>query len=164
MPRATPYPDAAMTEKRLALSAARLSAVQALYQMEMSGQGLDEVRKQFEDHRLGMEIDGDTYREANLDLFRKILDDAQARQAGIDQLTDRKLVDNWPLGRIDATLRALFRAAGAELYEAKRTPPKVIISEYVDVARAFFPTSKEPGFVNAVLDAMAREVRPEGFA
>lgn len=164
MPRATPFPTAKTNEKKLALSAARLSAVQALYQMEMSGQGLDKVRQQFEDHRLGMEIDGETFREANLDLFRQILDDAQTRQVGIDQLTDRKLVDNWPLGRIDATLRALFRAAGAELYEAKKTPPKVIISEYVDVARAFFPTSKEPGFVNAVLDAMAREVRPEAFS
>lgn len=163
MPRSTPFPSAKETEKKLARSAARLSAVQALYQMEMSGQGLNQVRQQFEDFRLGMEIDGATFREADLDLFRRILDDAQTRQAAVDQLTDRKLVDNWPLGRIDATIRALFRAAGAELFESPRTPPKVIISEYVDIARAFFPTSKEPGFVNAVLDAMAREVRPEGF-
>jgi len=163
MPRPNPFDSAASTEKRLAMSAARLSSVQALYQMEMSGQGLNEVRQQFEDFRIGMEIDGEQFREADLGLFRKILDDAQTHQAEIDQLTDRKLADNWPLGRIDATLRALFRAAGAELYESPRTPPKVIISEYVDLARAFFPTSKEPGFVNAVLDAMAREVRPEGF-
>ena len=95
---------------------------------------------------------------------RKILDDVLNRQSAIDQLTDRTLVDRWPLGRVDATLRAIFRAAGAELLEAKKTPPKVVISEYVDVARAFWPEGKEPGLVNAVLDGMAREARPEAFA
>ena len=159
-----PVPTAKGAEKRLMRSAARLAAVQALYQMEMSRQSIDEVRSQFETHRIGMELDGDRYREADIDLFRKILDDALARQAAIDQLTDRSLVDRWPLGRVDATLRAIFRAAGAELLEARSTPPKVVISEYIDVARAFWPEGKEPGLVNAVLDAMAREARPEAFA
>ncbi|MEM7526000.1 MAG: transcription antitermination factor NusB [Pseudomonadota bacterium] len=145
-------------------STARLSAVQALYQMEASKQPLDKVREQFESLRIGAEIDGARYREADIDLFRKILDDVLSHQAAIDQLTDRTLVDRWPLGRVDATLRALFRAAGAELMAAPATPPKVVISEYVDVARAFFPEGKEPGLVNAVLDAMARETRPEAFA
>lgn len=80
----------------------------------------------------------------------------------IDQMTDRGLVAKWPIARIDPTLRALFRAAGAELV-ATETPPKVIINEYVDVARAFFPEGKEAQFVNAVLDHMAREARPEAF-
>lgn len=161
-PRPIPKPGAA--ERRLMRSAARLNAVQALYQMEMSGQSLAAVRAQFEAHRLGMEIDGDRYREADVDLFRQILAAAVDRQAAIDQMTDRALVDRWPLGRIDSTLRAIFRAAGAELLEAPATPPKVVITEYVDVAKAFFPAGKEPGMVNAVLDAMAREARPEAFA
>ncbi|MEL7464372.1 MAG: transcription antitermination factor NusB [Pseudomonadota bacterium] len=145
-------------------STARLAAVQALYQMEMAGQTIDKVREQFESLRIGAEIDGERYREADIDLFRAILNDVLERQAAVDQLTDRTLVDRWPLGRVDATLRAIFRAAGAELLAAPKTPPKVVISEYVDVARAFWPEGKEPGLVNAVLDAMAREARPEAFA
>lgn len=89
-------------------------------------------------------------------------DDAVNFQAPIDQATDRALVAKWPIARIDPTLRALFRAAGAELRDTG-TPPKVVITEYVDVARAFFPDGKEPKFVNAVLDHMAREARPEAF-
>ena len=100
--------------------------------------------------------------EGNPDLFRDILEAAVNWQARIDQLTDRALVAKWPIARIDPTLRALFRAAGAELTEGK-APPKVVISEFVDVAKAFFPDGKEPKFVNAVLDHMAREVRPEAF-
>lgn len=150
-------------EKRQMKSAARLYAVQALFQMEASDAGLTEVQKQFEDHRFGAEIDGDTLAEGNIDLFRKILKQAVKQQARIDQMTDRALVAKWPIDRIDPTLRALFRAAGAELLD-KGTPPRVAISEYVDVARAFFPDGKEPSFVNAVLDHMAHETRPEAFA
>lgn len=150
-------------EARLMRSAARLAAVQALYQMEMTGQAVKTVRDQFETHRFGAEIDGDVYREADVVLFRRLLRHAVDRQAEIDQLTDRVLKETWPLGRLDATLRALFRAAGAELFGEARTPPKVIITEFVDVARAFFPDGKEPGLVNAVLDRMARETRPAAF-
>lgn len=150
-------------DRRRMRSAARLAAVQALYQMELSGQPMVTVRDQFEAHRIGMEIDGAQYHDADIALFRRLLKHALARQAEIDQTTDRILVEKWPLGRIDATLRALFRAAGAELLEEPKTPPKVIITEYVDVARAFFPEGKEPGLANAVLDAMARETRPEAF-
>jgi N utilization substance protein B len=88
--------------------------------------------------------------------------DAVNWQARIDQMTDRALVAKWPIARIDPTLRALFRAAGAELIEGE-APPKVVITEFVDVARAFFPDGKEPKFVNAVLDHMAREAKPEAF-
>ena len=77
-------------------------------------------------------------------------------------MTDRALVAKWPIARIDPTLRALFRAAGAEILDAG-TPPKVAITEYIQVAEAFAPDSKEPRFVNAVLDHMAREARPEAF-
>ena len=143
-------------------SAARLYAVQALFQMEASGQSVDAVRREFEDFRVGADYDGDTMAEGDVDLFRKIAEDAVNWQAKIDKLTDRALVAKWPIDRIDPTLRALFRAAGAELVEGD-APPKVVITEYVDVAKAFFPEGREPRFVNAVLDHMAREARPEAF-
>ncbi len=154
----------AHAEARLARSAARLAAVQALYQMELSGTGWQEVRREFEDHRLGAEIEGDQYREADVELFRDILKGVVARQAAIDQLTDRAVVEKWPLGRIDATLRAVFRAAGYELVARPDIPPKVSIGEYVDVTKAFFSAGKEAKFVNAVLDHMARESRPTAFS
>ncbi|WP_372603161.1 transcription antitermination factor NusB [Actibacterium sp.] len=143
-------------------SAARLYAVQALFQMEHSGQGVDQIREEFETHRIGAVYEGDEMAEADIDLFRTTLEDAVNWQAKIDQMTDRALVAKWPIARIDPTLRALFRAAGAELVAGK-APPKVVISEYVDVAKAFFPEGREPKFVNAVLDHMAREAKPEAF-
>ena len=100
--------------------------------------------------------------EGNVNLFRKLVSDAVNWQAKIDQMTDRALAAAWPIDRIDPTLRALFRAAGAEMTEGD-APPKVVITEFVDVAKAFFPDGKEPKFVNAVLDHMAREARPEAF-
>ena len=162
MPRPNPYTQGA--EKRQMRSAARLAAVQALYQMEIAKEPVDKVRAEFETHRFGMEIDGKQLQEADVELFRSILDDVIARQAFIDQMTDKALVDRWPLGRIDSTLRALFRAACAELQDQNGAPPKVIISEYIDVARAFWPEGKEPGLVNAVLDIIARDLRPEAFS
>lgn len=149
-------------QKRRMKSAARLYAVQALFQMEHSGQGLDIVRREFEDHRFGAEFDGELYEEGDVDHFRALLEQSVIYQAPIDQLTDRGLVARWPLGRIDPTLRALFRAAGAEITQMD-TPPKVAITEYVDVAKAFFPEGDEPKFVNAVLDHMAHEAKPEAF-
>ena len=149
-------------QKRKMKSAARLYAVQALFQMEASGQSADSVEREFEDHRFGAIYDEGEMQEGDPDLFRALVDRAVNEQAKIDQMTDRALVAKWPIARIDPTLRALFRSAGAELKEAD-TPPKVVISEFVDVARAFFPDGKEPKFVNAVLDHMAREARPEAF-
>ena len=149
-------------EKRQMRSAARLYAVQALFQMEHSKQSIDVVRQEFETYRFGAEYDGEEMAEGDTTLFRKTLEDAVGRQAAIDQMTDRALVAKWPIDRIDPTLRALFRAAGAELV-AGIAPPKVVITEYVDVARAFFPEGKEAKFVNAVLDHMAREAKPEAF-
>lgn len=143
-------------------SAARLYAVQALFQMEHSGQTVDAVRREFFDHRFGGEIDGEALHDGDADLFYDLTGDAVNYQARIDQMTDRALVAKWPIARIDPTLRALFRAAGGELLGAN-TPPRVVISEFVDVARAFFPEGKEPGFVNAVLDHMAREAQPSAF-
>ena len=149
-------------DKRQMKSAARLYAVQALFQMEAGGQTVDAVRREFEDHRFGAEYDGAAMVEGNVALFRDLVDRAVNHQAQIDQMTDRALVAKWPIARIDPTLRALFRAAGAEL-SAGEAPPRVVISEFVDVAKAFFPEGKEAKFVNAVLDHMAHEARPEAF-
>jgi N utilization substance protein B len=157
-------PVRAHAQARLARSAARLAAVQALYQMEISGADRPTVQREFEDHRLGAEIEGVQYRDADVELFRDILKGVVDRQAAIDQLTDRALVARWPIGRIDAILRAVFRAAGYELTARPDIPPKVSIGEYVDVAKAFFQEGREVKFVNAVLDHMAREARPEAFA
>lgn len=151
------------TDKRQMRSAARLFAVQALFQMEHSDLSADRVRVEFEDHRFGAVYDEGEMAEGDVELFRKLLDDAVNWQARIDQMTHRALVAKWPIDRIDPTLRALFRAAGAELVAGK-APPKVVIVEYVDVAKAFFPEGREPKFVNAVLDHMAREAKPDGFA
>lgn len=150
------------TSKRQMKSAARLYAVQALFQMEAADQSVDTVRQEFEDFRFGADYDGDTLAEGDLDHFRRVTEDAVNWQSRIDKLTDRALVAKWPIARIDPTLRALFRAAGAELFEGD-APPKVVITEYVDVAKAFFPEGREPKFVNAVLDHMAREAKPEAF-
>lgn len=149
-------------EKRALRAAARFYAVQALFQMEKSGQTVEAVRHEFETHRIGAEGEGETWIEADLKLFRRLVDLAVNHQARIDQLTDRALVAKWPIARIDPTLRAVFRAAGAELAETD-TPPRVVITEFVQIAQAFFPEGREPRFVNAVLDHMAREVRPEAF-
>ncbi len=149
-------------QKRLMKSAARLYAVQALFQMEQSGQTTEAVVNEFLEHRFGAVYEGEEMLDGDISVFRSLVDNAVNYQASIDQMTDRALVAKWPISRIDPTLRALFRAAGAELTQSD-TPPKVVITEFVDVARAFFPEGKEPKFVNAVLDHMAREAQPEAF-
>lgn len=148
--------------KRQMKSAARLYAVQALFQMESSGQTVDSVCREFETHRFGATYEEGEFAEGDVDHFRVLVSQAVDWQARIDQLTDRALVAKWPIDRIDPVIRALFRAAGAELTQTD-TPPKVVITEFVDVARAFFPEGKEAGFVNAVLDHMAREAKPQAF-
>ncbi|SDX95111.1 transcription antitermination factor NusB [Citreimonas salinaria] len=150
-------------QKRKMRSAARLYAVQALFQMEQSDASVDAVRREFLDFRFGATTpEGDEMAEGDVDLFTEVTEQAINWQAKIDQMTDRALVAKWPIDRIDTTLRALFRAGGAELV-ALDTPPKVVIAEYVSVAEAFYPEGREPRFVNAVLDHMAREAKPEAF-
>ena len=145
-------------------AAARLYAVQALFQMEASGQSADRIQREFVNWRIGREgEDADMVSsEADDKLFARIVDDAVNWQGKIDQMTDRALVAKWPIDRIDPVLRALFRAAGAELVTPK-TPPRVVITEYVRIAQAFFAEGREAKFVNAVLDHMAHEARPEAF-
>jgi transcription antitermination protein NusB len=148
--------------KKQMKSASRLYAVQALFQMESSGQTVEDVVREFETHRFGAVYDDDEMAEGDVEHFRAVVGHAVNWQAKIDQLTDRALVAKWPIDRIDPVLRALFRAAGGEMVEMP-TPPKVVITEYVDVAKAFFPEGKEAKFVNAVLDHMAHEEKPGAF-
>lgn len=148
--------------RRALSAAARVYAVQALFQMEAADQSADRVVREFANWRIGVDYDEGTSPEADEDLFERIVDGAVNWQARIDQMTDRALVAKWPIDRIDPVLRAVFRAAGSELVGTD-TPPRVVISEYVAVADAFFPEGKEARFVNAVLDHMARAARPEAF-
>jgi N utilization substance protein B len=149
-------------QRRKMKSAARLYAVQALFQMEATAQTVDAVMREFEDHRFGATYGEAEMIEGDVDTFRLLMEKAVDEQAKIDQMTDRALVEKWPLGRIDPTLRGLFRAAGAEMLLGD-TPPRVIITEFVDVAGAFFPDGKEPRFVNAVLDHMAHASMSDKF-
>jgi N utilization substance protein B len=150
-------------QKRKMKSAARLYTVQALFQMEAAGQTADKVKREFLDHRFGAVYEGEEMAEGDVGLFNDLIEAAVNNQALIDQTTDRALVAKWPIARIDPTVRALFRAAGAELHLGL-TPPKVVISEFVSIALAFFPEGRESKFVNGVLDHMAREMCPEAFS
>ena len=149
-------------EKRQMKSAARLYAVQALFQMETSGQTIKAVCREFEVHRFGATYDEGEFAEGDAEHFRAVVEHAVNWQGLIDQMTDRALVAKWPIDRIDPVLRALFRVAGGEIV-AMDTPPKVVITEYVRIAQAFFAEGREAKFVNAVLDHMAHEARPEAF-
>mgnify|MGYP001372650562 FL=1 len=150
-------------EKRKIRSTTRLYAIQALFQMEQLGLSSDEVVEEFVVHRFGEEYEEGQLSDGDEALFKSIVESAVNYQAYIDQLTDRALVKKWPIARIDPTLRSLFRAAAAEITQIK-TPPKIVITEYVALAHAFFTDGKEPNFVNAVLDHMAREACPTEFS
>ncbi len=142
-----------------ARSTARLAAVQALYQMELTGAPWSKVQTEFENHRLGMDVDGDVLAEADVKHFRKLLKGVVERQPEIDKTVNDTLKSGWPLRRIDPILRALFRAGGYELL-ALSTPRNVVFNEYVEVAKAFFD-GDEPKLANAVLEAIAPTLRPE---
>ena len=144
-------------------SMSRLYAVQALFQMEHSALSVDTVCQEFIMFRFGEADNYTKFIDGNQDFFKNLVSSAVKFQAFIDQVTDRALVDKWPIDRIDPTLRALFRAAGAEM-TALDTPAKVIISEYLSLSEAFYPDGKETKFVNAILDFMAREVKPDEFS
>ena len=150
-------------EKRKIRSTTRLYAIQALFQMEQLGLSTDKVIQEFVAHRFGEDFDEGQMSDGDEALFKSIVESAVNYQAYIDQLTDRALVKKWPIARIDPTLRSLFRAAAAEITQIK-TPPKIVITEYVALAHAFFTDGKEPNFVNAVLDHMAREACPTEFS
>ncbi|MDE1159097.1 MAG: transcription antitermination factor NusB [Neorhizobium sp.] len=138
--------------------AARLAAVQALYQMDVGGTGVLEVVAEYEAHRLGQELDGDTYLKADPSWFRSIVAGVVRDQTKIDPVIRSSLQEDWPLSRLDSTLRAILRAGTFEIIERKDVPIPVIVTEYVEIARAFFEED-EPRIVNAVLDRIAKQVR-----
>jgi len=141
-----------------ARSVARLAAVQALYQMEVSGAGSDAVVREFIDHRFDSDMEGERLAPADEAYFRDIVRGVVERQSSIDKAIVRRLAENWRLERIDATLRAILRAGAFELIARADAPTEVVIDEYVEIAKSFF-NGPEPGFVNGALDAIARDER-----
>lgn len=140
--------------------AARLAAVQALYQMEMSGASTADVAADFDAGKLPrMEATPSLETEGDMSLFKTLTENAVDRQATIDRAIARHLNKGWKLERIDAVARAILRAGAVELEQRKDIPIAVVIDEYVEIAKAFFD-GPEPGFVNATLDACARDLRP----
>ena len=141
-----------------AQSVARLAAVQALYQMETAGAGSETVIREFGEHRFDRDVEGaGALAPADEALFADLVRGAVSCQARLDKAIRRRLAEGWRLERIDATLRALLRVAAFELI-GEETPAPVVIDEYVEIAKSFFD-GPEPGFVNAALDAIARDER-----
>jgi transcription antitermination protein NusB len=139
-------------------SQARLAAVQALYQMDLASTDLNKLVHEFVSERFGAEAEDETVAFADKDLFESIVRGVVAHQPEIDPALDGQLASGWRLNRIDATVRASLRAAMFEILYRRDVPPKVIISEYVDIAKAFFE-GDEPKVVNAVLDKLAKKHR-----
>ena len=140
-------------------SAARLAAVQALYQQEMEGTPIAQLLREFHEHRLGATIEDATYLEAEQSFFDDVVAGVDARRSEIDEAIAGKLAEGWSLDRLDRPMRAILRAGTYELLARKDVPVGSVISEYVDVAHAFFD-KRESGFVNGLLDAVAKEARP----
>lgn len=138
--------------------AARLAAVQALYQMDIAGSGVLDIVAEYENHRLGQEMDGDQYLKADASWFRSIVSGVVRDQVKLDPVIRAALQDDWPLSRLDSTVRAILRSGTFELLERKDVPVAVIVNEYVEIAQAFFE-DEEPKLVNAVLDRIAKQVR-----
>lgn len=142
--------------------AARLAAVQALYQMDIAGTGLNEILAQFESHWIGREVEGEQYLPAEAAFFREIVRGVVEDQRKLDPMIDEALASGWPLKRIEAILRAALRAGAFELDRRKDIPARVVVKEYADVAAAFVERD-ETGMVNAVLDQIARRLRAAEF-
>jgi N utilization substance protein B len=142
--------------------AARLAAVQALYQMDIAGAGVNEIFAEFESHWLGREVEGAEYLPAEAAFFRDVVSGVVREQRRLDPLIDAALARGWPLKRIEALLRAVLRAGAYELDHRRDVPARVVVSEYADVASAFVDAD-ETGMINAVLDQLARQMRGNEF-
>jgi transcription antitermination protein NusB len=142
--------------------AARLAAVQALYQMDVAATGLNDIFAEFESHWIGREVEGSQYLPAEAAFFREVVGGVVGDQRRIDPRIDAALARSWPLKRIEALMRAVLRAGAYELEHRRDVPARVVVSEYVDVANAFLDAD-ETGMVNAVLDELARQSRAEEF-
>ena len=143
--------------------AARLAAVQALYQMDLAGTGLNEIMAEFEGHWLGGEVEGVQYRPGEASYFRDIVSGVVREQSRLDPQIDAALQRGWPLKRIETVLRAVLRAGAYELAYRNDVPARVVMTEYVDIAGAFVD-KEETGMINAVLDQLAHEWRAAEFA
>ena len=141
-------------------SVARLAAVQALYQMEVSSIGVEHVIREFTEHRFDRDIDGVVLASADEGFFANLVRGVVAEQAEVDARIVKRLAEGWRLERLDATVRAILRAGAFELIHRLDVPTEVAIDEYVDVAKSFFEGT-EPGFVNGALDGVARDVRTQ---
>lgn len=146
------------SRKRRSRTVARLAAVQALYQMELGGAGVETVVREFSDFRFEGDFEGEVMAEADEAYFAELVRGVVAHQAEIDHAIATRLAKGWRLERIDATLRAILRAGACELIRQPDTPTEVVIDEYVEIAKSFFE-GPEPGFVNGALDGIARDVR-----
>jgi N utilization substance protein B len=145
-------------ERSRSRSAARLAAVQALYQLEMESAPLPKLLDEFHRHRLGATIEDETYAEAEVDFFDDLVRGVDARRAEIDAAISAKLASGWTLDRLDRPMRQILRSGTYELIARIDVPTATVISEYVDVADAFY-AKREKGFVNGLLDAVAKAVR-----
>ncbi len=159
MARSPAPKDARKANRR---GAARLAAVQALYQMDIAGTGSNEILAQFESHWIGQEVEGNQYLPAEAAFFRDVVNGVVREQRGLDPLIDAVLAETWPLKRIETILRAVLRAGAFELGHRNDVPARVVVAEYVDVANAFVDRD-ETGMVNAVLDQLARKLRAGEF-
>lgn len=159
-----PMSMAALAEAgSVARAQARLAAVQALYQMDLAATDLTDVITEFAGHRFGADAEDPTVREADIELFSDIVKGVVSRQREIDPPLDSHLAAGWRLHRIDAIVRAILRSATFELVARPSAPARAVINEYVEIAKAFF-SEDEPRVVNAVLDKIARQMRPGEFA
>ncbi|WP_426035620.1 transcription antitermination factor NusB [Brevundimonas sp. DC300-4] len=146
------------SRQRRARTVARLAAVQALYQMELAGEGVETVITEFSNHRFDADIEGEALAEADEAWFADIVRGVIAGQKDIDSSVKARLASNWRLERLDATLRALLRCGAWELTHKTEVPKEIVIDEYVELAKAFFDEG-DAKFVNAALDGVARDVR-----
>jgi len=142
--------------------AARLAAVQALYQMDIAATPVNDIYAEFESHWIGREVEGSQYLPAEAAFFRGIVSGVLAEQRALDPMIDKALSGGWPLKRVEALMRAVLRAGAYELSSRGDVPARVVVSEYVDIAHAFLD-GDESGMVNAVLDQLARELRAGEF-
>jgi len=145
--------------RSISRSAARLAAVQALYQQEMEGTPTPRLIHEFHDHRLGATIEGATYIDAEQSFFDDLVSGTAARREEIDEMIAARLAEGWSLERLDKPMKAILRVGAYELIARPDVPVASVISEYVDVADAFYD-KREKGFVNGLLDAIAKAARP----
>ena len=150
--------------ERRARTVARLAAVQALYQMDIAATDVGETLAQFSSRAAGENFDNGDCGEADYGHLRAVVEGAVREQALLDPSLDAILDKDWPLHRLDATVRAILRASAFEIFFMEKVPARVAISEYVGVADAFFDGGDEPRFINGVLNTLARNRRPEEFA